>query len=203
MKERENTKIVTTLTHWGAYDLEVSNNKIALVHNRTEDKDPSPIGQSLAGTLDDPCRITAPMIRQGYLESGYRSNGKGRGIDPFVAVSWEEAEQLVAEEINRVRDNFGNKAIFGGSYGWASAGRFHHAQSQLHRFLNCIGGYTRSVDTYSFAAAEVILPHVLGNFWSYISSQTSWPSIIENTQVVVAFGGLPVKRLSVLPVSAK
>jgi hypothetical protein len=29
---------------------------------------------------------------------------------------------------------------YGGSYGWASAGRFHHAQSQLHRFLQKFGG---------------------------------------------------------------
>ena len=48
------------------------------------------------------------------------------------------------------------------SYGWASAGRFHHSQSQLHRFLNTIGGYTRSVNTYSSGASEVILPHVVG-----------------------------------------
>jgi len=34
-------------------------------------------------------------------------------------------------------------------YGWASAGRFHHSQSQLHRFLNQLGGYTYSVQSYS------------------------------------------------------
>ena len=64
----------------------------------------------------------------------------------------------LAGELRRVRDEHGNESIFGGSYGWASAGRFHHAQSQLHRFLNCIGGYTRSVNSYSLGASEVILP---------------------------------------------
>ena len=39
-------------------------------------------------------------------------------------------------ELGRVRDEHGPGAVFGGSYGWASAGRFHHAQSQVHRFLN-------------------------------------------------------------------
>jgi len=47
-------------------------------------------------------------------------------------VSWDEALDLVAGELGRVKRDFGNQAIFGGSYGWASAGRFHHAQSQSY-----------------------------------------------------------------------
>ncbi|MFT7459827.1 MAG: biotin/methionine sulfoxide reductase [Planctomycetota bacterium] len=197
MTQSNSSDYITALTHWGAYDLEIEKDKVVKVHNLKEDEDPSPIGQSLAGTLDDACRIAAPMIRQGFLDHGFRSDGIGRGVEPFVAVSWDEAEQIVADEIKRVCENFGNQAIFGGSYGWASAGRFHHAQSQLHRFLNCAGGYTRSVDTYSFAAGEVIVPHVLGEFWPYIYSQTSWPSIISDTQIMLAFGGLPLKNTQI------
>ena len=190
-------KRITTVTHWGAYEVEVENGEISAVHDLKEDTDPSAIGQSLANTLNDTCRITTPMVRQGYLEAGYQSNRKGRGAEPFVAVSWDKVEQLVANEISRVKKEYGNQAIFGGSYGWASAGRFHHAQSQLHRFLNCIGGYTDSVNTYSFAAAEVILPHVIGDFWAYAKKQTSWPSIINNTKLILAFGGLPLKNSQV------
>ena len=71
------------------------------------------------------------------------------------------ALDLVAKELARIKDRYGNTSIFGGSYGWSSAGRFHHAQSQVHRFLNMIGGYVRSVDTYSLGAGMVILPHVV------------------------------------------
>jgi len=100
----------------------------------------------------------------------------------------------VAEEINRVKDNYGNASIFGGSYGWASAGRFHHAQSQLHRFLNCVGGYTRSKFTYSFAAAEAMVPHILGSYRAYLDTCTSWESIKKNTEVFLCFGGIPIKN---------
>lgn len=55
-----------------------------------------------------------------------------RGSDPFVQLPWSTALDLVAREIERVRGHFGNDAIFGGSYGWSSAGRFHHAVGQLH-----------------------------------------------------------------------
>ena len=66
----------------------------------------------------------------------------------------------------------GPAAIFGGSYGWASAGRFHHAQSQVHRFLNtALGGYVRSVNSYSAGASAVILPHVLGTYDDVLAAQ--------------------------------
>ena len=115
-----------------------------------EDADPSAIGKGLVGAVDGPTRITAPMVRKGWLEG---RSGR-RGSDRFVEVSWAVAEQLVADELARVKAEQGNQGIFAGCYGWASAGRFHHAQSQIHRFMNCIGGYVKSVNTYSFAAAK-------------------------------------------------
>lgn len=134
------------------------------------------------------------MIRKSWLESGPGAQPEGRGCEPFVAVSWQEAETLVAGELDRVRDTYGNSAIFGGSYGWASAGRFHHAQSQIHRFLNSIGGYTYSVNTYSTAAGEVATKRVLGDFREFLATATSWDTIAANSDLVVAFGGIPVKN---------
>ena len=108
-------------------------------------------------------------------------------------MDWEEAEKLVALELDRVIKTMGNNAIYAGSYGWASAGRFHHAQSQVHRLFNSIGGYTRSNNTYSFAAAEVIVPHILGgSLMDSLTLQTSWQSVCKHTDLMLAFGGLPV-----------
>ena len=64
--------------------------------------------------------------------------------------------------MSRVSSDFGNASIFAGSYGWASAGRFHHAKSQLNVF-GLVGGFTDQTGTYSNAAGHVILPHVLGS----------------------------------------
>ncbi len=84
-----------------------------------------------------------------------------------------------------------------GSYGWSSAGRFHHAQSQVHRFLNTLGGYVKSVNTYSSAAAAVILPHVIGSQESAGRENVSWDELATQTEMVLAFGGLPLKNTSV------
>ena len=183
-----------TATHWGTYRVDVENGRVTNLRGFEHDPDPSPIGPGIVDVLDGPTRITAPMVRKSWLEGGPGTAGDKRGSDAFVEVTWEEANRLVAAELTRVRSTHGNRAIYAGSYGWASAGRFHHAQSQLKRFLNCIGGYTGSKNTYSFAAAEVLVPHVLGTFRGHLDTTTSWESIASDCDLFVAFGGVPLKN---------
>lgn len=183
-----------TSSHWGTYRVEVEDGRVTALRGFEADPDPSPIGQGIADVLEGPARITAPMVRKSWLEGGPGAAGERRGEDTFVPVGWDEATRLVATELDRVRREHGNQAIYAGSYGWASAGRFHHAQSQLKRFLNCIGGFTSSKNTYSFAAAEVVVPHVLGTFRGHLDSVTSWESIAADCDLFVAFGGVPLKN---------
>jgi biotin/methionine sulfoxide reductase len=192
-----NDTLTPTSTHWGNYRIEVDNGRIKAVHPYKEDKNPSPIGQSLLDALDERSRISQPMIRAGYLERGSDSDRSGRGAEPFVAVSWEQALDLVANELSRVKQNYGNEAIFAGSYGWASAGRFHHTQSQLRRFLNMFGGFTYSVNSYSLGAGQVILPHILGDLWELLDEIPSWQEVAEHTQLVVLFGGAALKNAQI------
>ena len=119
-----------TSSHWGTYNAVVKQGRLVDMAPFAEDADPSAIGRGLVGAVDGPTGITAPMVRKGWLEG---RSGR-RGSDRFVEVSWAVAEQLVADELARVQAEQGNQGIFAGCYGWASAGRFHHAQSQIHRF---------------------------------------------------------------------
>ncbi len=182
--------ITRSLTHWGLYDFHVVDNRLVDVTPAQCDPDPSDIGRNLIeGTYRN--RVLTPSVRRGYLEG---DGGSGRGRDKFVEKTWDEVIPMIADELMRVRSEFGNEAIYGGSYGWASAGRFHHAQSQLHRFLNCIGGYTSSRNAYSFAAAEVILPHLIGQYEGLLKAPSSWSTIKGNTQLMVCFGGMPLRN---------
>ena len=192
MTSRSNRPL--TAAHWGVYRAEVVGAELKALHPFEHDPDPSPIANGYLDVLDDPLRIKAPMVRKSWLDNGAGSATDRRGQDPFVQIGWERAEKLVAAELHRVRTEFGNQAIYGGSYGWSSAGRFHHAQSQLHRFLNCIGGYTRSVNSYSLAAGEVILSHIVGEPTKFIHSPPPWQSVIDNTELLIAFGGLPLRN---------
>jgi len=183
-----------TSSHLGTYRARVGNGRVQELLAFEQDCDPSPIGPGILDVQDGPMRVDAPMVRESWLTGGPGTRTDLRGSDPFVEVSWEKVNELVAAELNRVRKTFGNASIFGGSYGWASAGRFHHAQSQLKRLLNCIGGFTRSKFTYSFAAAEAMVPHVLGSFRDYLDTCTSWDVIRDHTELFVCFGGVPLKN---------
>src|ERR1700737_3150218 len=138
-------------------------------------------------------RILRPMVRRGWLEQGAAPDER-RGRDEFVAVSWSRALNLVAAELRRCYAEYGARAIFGGSYGWGSAGRFHDAQSQIHRFLNLAGGYVRSVNSYSSGAATVILPHILGPQGAVAGNTISWAELVSKSELVLAFGGMALKN---------
>ncbi|NBB11623.1 molybdopterin guanine dinucleotide-containing S/N-oxide reductase [Pseudomonas sp. SLFW] len=192
-----------TSLHWGAYRPRVVNGRLDAMEPVSWDADPSPIGDSIPGAIDSPTRIRRPAIRRSFLERfgdhpALRSPHL-RGQEGFVEVPWETALELVASELSRVKGEHGNRAIFGGSYGWGSAGRFHHAQSQLHRFLNGFGGYVYSVDSYSLGAGRVLMPHIVGNMDWLLAAHTSWQNLAQHCELFVAFGGLPVKNAQCSP----
>jgi len=153
MNNASDLKVTPFSTHWGTYFAEVKDGRLVGVRDYPQDPDPADIGPGIVDMVDHPTRVGRPMIRKGYLKDGPGADRSGRGREPFVAVPWDEALDIASAELERVRKEHGNEAIFGGSYGWASAGRFHHAQSQIHRFLNCIGGYVAHSDNYSYAGS--------------------------------------------------
>ncbi len=191
------TKRLPTATHWGVFHAEVTDGRVVAMHPYAQDPDPSPLGQSMVSALYGGSRVDRPAVRRGYLSGKWRSDPGRRGLDDFVEVSWEQALDLAAESLAHVVEAHGNRGIFAGSYGWASAGRFHHAQSQVHRFMNTIGGYTGSRDTYSTAAGNVVLRHVLGNQQRWVVSSPGFADIADNAELVVSFGGLGSKNAQV------
>jgi biotin/methionine sulfoxide reductase len=187
-----------TCTHWGNYLVETEDGKLLSIRNYAADKEPTEIGQSLLDALDPNVRVAEPMIRAGYLDNPLAADRKGRGAEPFVAVPWDTALNLAAEALQRTMSDHGPNAIYGGSYGWSSAGRFHHAQSQIHRFLGMMGGYVASVNSYSTAAAEVIVKHVLAMpVLKLVREAPSPDEIARHTRIAVFFGGAAIKNTQV------
>ncbi|QYK43416.1 MAG: molybdopterin-dependent oxidoreductase [Paracoccaceae bacterium] len=177
-------------SHWGAYTLLVQDGRIVGAEPLPQDPAPSRIIGSVRDWADPSRRVLRPMVRRGWLERREASDRRGRGQEEFVPVDWDEAVDLVAGEIARVSRTHGNAAIFGGSYGWTSCGRLHHAPSLLKRMLNLTGGYTGHVDTYSIAAGPVILRHVLGSEDACGGLANTLDTIADHTETLVVFGSL-------------
>lgn len=180
--------ILRSLSHWGAFRAEVANGRLLRIHPFEHDPAPSSLLKVWPEMLTSPMRIAHPVARKGWLEN---DGGARRGDDVFVRIDWETALDHIASELARVRRDHGDAAIFGGSYGWSSAGRIHHARTLIRRFLFATGGATDQVTNYSYGAAMAFLPRVLGRHDCVGSEVTSAASIAEHCEVMLAFGGLP------------
>ncbi|WP_430259572.1 molybdopterin-dependent oxidoreductase [Neorhizobium sp. IRS_2294] len=180
--------ILRSASHWGAFRAVVEDGRLVDVLPFEHDPEPNALIKVWPEMLTSPLRVARPVVRKGWLEN---DGGKGRGEDEFVEIEWDEAIERVAGELRRVRDTFGNAAIFGGSYGWSSAGRLHHARSLVRRFLTGFGGFTDQVTNYSYGAAMAFLPRVVGRGDAIGSHLTSLSSIREHADIVLAMGGIP------------
>ncbi len=191
------TPTVFTASHWGLYEVQDPNRADTKLTPYRGDPDPSAIGLYLNHPEVEALRVRKPAVRKGWLAARNGGEGAPRGSDDYVEIEWDEALNLVAEELQRVRSAHGNEAIYGGSYGWASAGRFHHAQSQIHRFLNAFGGYVRHVDSYSLGAARALMPYLVASIDELVASHTDWDTLAAHTKLFLSFGGVPAKNAQI------
>jgi biotin/methionine sulfoxide reductase len=181
------------VAHWGAFNSIVQDGRILAVQPLARDPDPSPIIHGTAAAVHAANRIDRPYVRKGWLE-GDRSGGTLRGAESFVPLDWDAAVRLVADELARVRGEHGAASVFGGSYGWSSAGRFHHAKTQVQRMLAATGGFSGQVTSYSHAAAQTLLPHVVGDFECALGPTSDWRAVARHAKLMLCFGGIPLRN---------
>jgi anaerobic dimethyl sulfoxide reductase subunit A len=96
-----------------------------------------------------PDRLRYPLRRIGR-------RGEGR----FERISWESALDMLAFEIERVRDRYGSSALFV-PYGTGSYNQTNGSQT-ARRLLNLYGGCLGIWNSYSWAAINVATPTVYG-----------------------------------------
>lgn len=180
-------------SHWGVFQARINDGQLEVKPHK-DDPDPNEILQNFPTALRHRARIAHPMIRKGWLENGPGPDDR-RGRDEYVEVSWEQALDLLGRELGRVRGDLGPDSIFGGSYGWSSAGRFHHAQSQVHRFLNtACDGYVKSIASYSSGSSQILIPHIIGDYEGLTKRNVTWEQMAEHSEIVLAFGGMALKN---------
>lgn len=183
-----------SLCHWGAFEATLQDGRlIAATPLAGSGADPDMIG-AWPELVYSETRISQPHVRRTFLEHGHAACGQGRGQDEMIPVTWDSALKLAASELTRVYAAHGPASVFGGSYGWSSAGRFHHARTQLRRFLAAAGGFCDVTGNYSWGAAQTLLPHVLGSDAAVSRDATDWKSIATHSDAVIAFGGLNAKN---------
>jgi len=134
-------------------------------------------GRAWAQRVTSPERLRYPMKRVG-------PRGEGR----FERISWEDAFDIYAATIGRVRERHGTEAIFSmdgsGTIGLA----LHNTWRGLGpRFLRLLGGGTEQTLSYSSGATTVAAPFTLGAV-----SNCSAPNFLE-TKLMLVWGWNPAE----------
>lgn len=187
--------LILTSSRMGPLLCEVKDGQLIATKSGLAQTVPNSLQQTGPSQVHTKARVKYPMVRKGYLENP--SNPQGvRGSDEFVQVSWEQAYQLIHEQHTRIRNAYGPESIFAGSYGWRSSGVLHKAQTLLQRYMSMSGGYAGHLGDYSTGAAQVIMPHVVGSIEVY-EQQTTYPVILESSDVVVLWGLNPLNTLKI------
>jgi trimethylamine-N-oxide reductase (cytochrome c) len=98
----------------------------------------APHGQNAKSIVYSPDRLLYPMKRVDFDPQGER-NPQNRGKSGYVRISWDEALDLVASEIKRMKRNYGPGAMavsHGSHHTWGNIGYY---LSALFRFTNAVG----------------------------------------------------------------
>lgn len=183
----EKKEIVTSGTHWALSEVTIKNGVIISNKPIKEDRHPSLMEKSLISRTYNQTRVEYPYVREGFLKNRGKSDTSKRGAEKFIRVSWDEVNQIIYEEMIRVRKEHGERAIYAGSYGWQGLGKLHSARTLLKRMLNATETpFVDSLGNYSNAAVSVIASHTIGT--SQYHKHTSLDLIAKHTDNLFLFG---------------
>ena len=79
------------------------------MHPYKLDEDPSEISDGLPSAINDELRIRKPHVRKGWLN---KNKSILRGSDSYITVSWEDIIEILAKELSRIKEKYGNKSFF-------------------------------------------------------------------------------------------
>jgi anaerobic dimethyl sulfoxide reductase subunit A len=122
---------------------------------------------------DRPDSLAAPQLRacvrgRAYLRRQYHPDrlqsplkrvGE-RGDGKFEPISWDEALDMLAGHMRRVKETYGNSALFV-PYGTGSYNQLNGSQT-ARRLMNLFGGCLGIYNSYSWAAINIATPYVYG-----------------------------------------
>lgn len=139
-------------------------------------------GRSMRRRVYSPDRLKYPMKRVGK-----------RGEGKFKRITWEEAYDEVAANLQRVIKDYGNEAVYinygTGVLGGTVTKSWPPGASPIARMMNLVGGYLNHYGTYSSTQYTHGLDYTYGGGWAYGNSFSD----MKNSKLIVQFGHNPAE----------
>ena len=134
-------------------------------------------GRSYRRRIYAPDRLKSPLRRTGPRGSGL-----------YEEISWEEAVDAVAENLMRIKEEYGNTAI----YSHYATGAYTNicGKGPVDRLLNLFGGTLGYYNNYSWACIQAATPTVYG---TQVTGQarTDW----LNSRLILMWGWNPAEMI--------
>lgn len=132
-------------------------------------------GRALRKQVYSPERIKYPMKRKSWSPGGdVNVHPELRGIDKWERISWDEAATIIAGEMTRIKNTYGNEGFH--DLGQSGSTKELHGRSWVQRLLNKFGGYTAPTGSYSFPGCSTAHKYLWGltnsqhDFWDLLNS---------------------------------
>ncbi|MDR0514987.1 MAG: molybdopterin-dependent oxidoreductase [Coriobacteriaceae bacterium] len=123
-------------------------------------------------------RIRKPLKRAGWAPGGgAASNGQMRGKDEWEEIEWDEALSLIAQEFDRIKAAYGNKAFFING-------------SEAQQLMAAYGGFVNNWGTTSYGAFAYT-PGICGFGGFNLSDNGNDRLDFKNCEVIVLIGSNP------------
>ena len=153
-----------TTSHWGAFTVRAEPGGGVEVTPHPDDPAPSPLLGNIPGGLRHATRVRRPAMRRGWLTRRAAGRATGAARDPFVEVGWDEALDLLAAELARVR---GAARQRGDLRRLVRLGQRRavppRAEPAAPVPRACAAATPSSRNTYSLGTSQVLLPHLVGD----------------------------------------
>ena len=154
-------------------------------------------------------RVRYPLKRVDWDPNGDR-NTQNRGKSKYVRISWDEATQIIADELMRVKEKYGMSAVLSESDIHGEGKRIAPSHGCMNRLLSLMGGYTiqmRNFDSWegmAWGSRNVWGCEPVGEA---TPTDSIWLDIVKNTELLlfwaadpettaVGFDGYMASRLS-------
>lgn len=110
----------------------------------------TPFGLGYKSRVYSPNRVKYPLKRVDWDPKGER-NPQNRGKSGYVRISWDEAAQIVADELLRMKETYGPEAVLCESDMHGEGKNVSPSHGCPNRLLGLLGGYTlqmRNMDSW-------------------------------------------------------
>ena len=125
-------------------------------------------GRSIREWINHEDRLLYPLKR-----AGKRGEGK------FERVSWDEALDEIAQNLERIVKTYGNEAVY---INFASGVMTANGIGFLYRFMNLYGGSLDAYGDYSHSQIDAAIPYLYG------TRDANTPADVKNAKLLVLFG---------------